>query len=239
MFMYGFDPLYFLFIAPAAILAFWAQWRVQSAFAEASKIVPSSGTTGAEAAAVVLKHSGIDGVEIELADGFLSDHYDPRKKVLRLSSAVHDGRTLAALGVAAHEAGHALQDAAGYPLLRVRNGLVPLASIGSWLSMILLGIGLTIQYYAHGQSGGTLILLGIAFFSLTVIFQLINLPVEFDASRRANELLLKIGLIREDEAPAVKRVLSAAAMTYVAATLMAVMQLLYFVVLASGNRRRD
>jgi Zn-dependent membrane protease YugP len=230
-----FDPLYLLMIAPAIILAAWAQWKVHAAYAEASQVAPSSGATGAEAAAVILRHSGVEGVEVEEAEGFLSDHYDPRAKVLRLSPDVYRGRSLAALGIAAHEAGHALQDAARYPLLALRNGIVPLAALGGNLSWILLMMG----FFMHSFN---MILAGIAAFSLTVIFQLINLPVEFDASSRAKKLLVHIGLIRADESPAVSKVLSAAAMTYVAATLMSALQLLYFLMragLIGGGRSED
>jgi Zn-dependent membrane protease YugP len=232
--MMFFDPLYLLFIAPAVLLAAWAQWKVQSSFHAASQMVPASGATGAEAAEVILRDAGLQGVQIEKAEGFLSDHYDPRKKVLRLSPQVYEGRSLAALGVAAHEAGHALQDASNYPLLALRNGIVPLASAGSYLSWILLAIGFAMQSF-H------LVVAGIVAFSAIVAFQLINLPVEFDASRRAKELLVRIGLVREQEAPAVRRVLSAAAMTYVAATLMAALQLVYFLFQAGllGGRRSD
>ncbi len=165
----------------------------------------------------------------------MSDHYDPRTKVLRLSSEVYHGRTLAAVGVAAHEAGHALQDARGYPLLALRNGLVPLASIGGNLSWTLFMIG----FFLHSFN---MIIAGIVAFSATVVFQLINLPVEFDASSRAKTILVQMGLINKQELPAVRKVLSAAAMTYVAATLMSAMQLLYFLMragLIGGGRRRD
>jgi uncharacterized protein len=229
-----FDPLYLLLIAPAAILAAYAQWKVHSSFSQASQLVPASGATGGEAAAVILRQAGMSNVEIEPAEGFLSDHYDPRHKVLRLSPDVLNGRSLAAVGVAAHEAGHAIQDAQGYPLLKLRNGLVPLASLGGNLSWILMLAGFLMQSFG-------LILIGIAAFSLTVLFQLINLPVEFDASRRAKELLLKIGLVKPEEAPAVRKVLSAAALTYVAATLMSALQLLYFLMRAGllGGGRDD
>lgn len=232
--MMFFDPMYLLFIAPAVLLAAWAQWKVQSSFHAASQIAPASGANGAEAAEVILRNAGLQGVEIEEAEGFLSDHYDPRKKVLRLSPQVYHGRSLAALGVAAHEAGHALQDAAHYPLLVLRNGIVPLASVGSYLSWILLGAGFLMQSF-------NLIVAGIIAFSMIVVFQLINLPVEFDASRRANALLVGIGLVKEQEAPVVRSVLSAAAMTYVAATLMAALQLIYFLFQAGllGGRRND
>ncbi|HEY3320969.1 MAG TPA: zinc metallopeptidase [Planctomycetota bacterium] len=230
-----FDPLWFLLMLPATLLAAWAQWKVHSAFEEASHIEPASGATGAEAAAVILSRSGLAGVEVQPAEGFLSDHYDPREKVLRLSPDVHDGRSLAAVGVAAHEAGHALQDATGYPLLILRNSIVPLASVGGNLSWILLMAG----FFLHSFG---MVLAGIVAFSLTVIFQLVNLPVEFDASRRAKKILLDLGLVRQDEAPMVRKVLSAAAMTYVAATLMALLNLLYFLIrsgILGGGHSRD
>ena len=222
MFFYGFDPLYFLFILPAAALGIYAQFKVMSAFNAAKQIQAASGVTGAEAAAVILRQAGLLNVEAEQADGFLSDHYDPRAKVLRLSPDVYGGRSLAAVGIAAHEAGHAIQDATGYGLLVVRNAIVPLASFGGGLSMILLMVGLWIHLAG-------MVWLGIVLFSVVVFFQLVNLPVEFDASRRAKEILPRLGLLRgEEEEAVVRRVLSAAALTYVAATLMAVMQLLYF-----------
>lgn len=232
--MLFFDPMYLLFIAPAAILAAWAQWRVHSAYAAASEMEPASGLTGAQAAAVILDHSGVQGLQVEMADGFLTDHYDPSAKVLRLSPDVYNGRSLAALGIAAHESGHALQDAGRYPLLALRSGLVPLASLGGNLSWILMLVG----FFLHSFN---FVMLGIGAFSLTVIFQLINLPVEFDASSRAKQMLAQLNLITPQEAPAVARVLSAAAMTYVAATLMSVMQLLYFLVRAGviGGSRDD
>ncbi|HLX60664.1 MAG TPA: zinc metallopeptidase [Planctomycetota bacterium] len=229
-----FDPMYLLMVAPAILLGMWAQWRVHSAYSAASEIVPASGLSGAEAAAVILRHSGVPGVEVDQTDGFLSDHYDPRAKVLRLSPDVYNGRTLAALGIAAHEAGHALQDGERYPLLAMRNGLVPLASVGGNLSWILLILGFVLHSF-------NLVLVGIAAFSMTVIFQLINLPVEFDASARAKRLLPQLGLITAEEKKPVARVLSAAALTYVAATLMSALQLLYFLMQAGllGGRRRN
>ena len=231
-----FDPMWLLFVAPAMLLAAWAQWRVHSAYEEGSQISAASGASGAEAAAIILRKSGISGVEIEQTDGFLSDHYDPRAKVLRLSSDVYNGRSLAALGIAAHEAGHALQDASHYALLSLRNGLVPLASIGSNISWGLMMIG----FFMHSFH---MVMAGIVAFSVTVVFQLINLPVEFDASSRAKMLLAQAGLVNPSEAPVVKRVLSAAAMTYVAATLVSAMQLLYFLmragILGGGRRNND
>jgi Zn-dependent membrane protease YugP len=231
--MWGwFDPLYFVFLAPAMLLALWAQWRVKSAYAEASRVAARSGYSGAQAAEALLHSAGISGVRIEQIDGFLSDHYVPGQHVLRLSPDVYNGRSLAALGIAAHECGHAMQDARRYPLLVIRNGLVPLASLGSNLSWIILMVGFLL-------ASMKLVLVGILAFSLTVLFQLFNLPVEFDASRRARIALADTGLISPAEDVYVKRVLGAAALTYVAATLSSIMTLLYFLVRSGllGGRR--
>jgi len=235
-----FDPLYFLILAPGLLLAAWASYKVQSAFAEGQQYAPSSNLTGAEAAAEVLRAGGVTGVAIEPVPGHLSDHYDPSAKVLRLSEPVYAGRNLSALGVAAHEAGHAIQDATHYPLLSMRNGLVPLASVGGGLSTIILFVGLLLLAL-QSAFGQVVVLIGIGLFSLTVIFQLVNLPVEFDASRRARVMLVNYGLITEEEDRVVKRVLSAAAMTYVAATLTAVLTLLYYLIRSGllGGRSDD
>jgi Zn-dependent membrane protease YugP len=236
----GFDPMYFVFLAPAMVLAAWASWRVRRAYADASQFAPRSGHTGAEAAEALLDRHGLTGVRVEPTDGFLSDHYDPSDKVLRLSPDVYGGRSLAALGIAAHEAGHALQDAHGYPLLRLRNGIVPLAAWGGNLSWLLI-IGGFVLASAGSLVGSWLIWAGIAAFSLTVLFQLVNLPVEYDASRRAKRELGALGLVTSGEAPAVRRVLSAAALTYVAATLSSVLTLVYFLFRAGvfGSAERE
>lgn len=227
-----FDPLYFLFLAPGMLLAIWAQYRVQSTYHQASQIPAASGFSGAEAAQAVMRAAGVHQVRIEPVEGFLSDHYVPGEAVLRLSPDVYRGRSLAALGIAAHEAGHALQDADRYPLMAVRNAIVPLASFGSNFAFIAILLGFVLQMFG-------LILLGIALFSLTVVFQLVNLPVEYDASRRAKLWLQESGLITAEEAPEVARVLNAAALTYVAATLTSVLVLLYYLFRAGvlgGNR---
>ncbi len=225
--MFYFDPMYFLFLAPAMLLALWAQWRVRSAYAEASRIRAASGLSGAQAADQVMRTGHVPDVQIEPVQGFLSDHYDPRGKVLRLSPDVYAGHSLAALGIAAHEAGHAMQDAHHYAPLRIRNGLVPFASFGGGLAWVIIFAGFILS--AINQAlGNTLVLAGIGAFSLVVVFQLVNLPVEFDASRRARVALIDGGLISPDEDVYVKKVLDAAALTYVAATLSSVMTLLYF-----------
>jgi len=227
-----FDPMYLLFLLPGMLLALWAQFRVKSAYAEASRIPARSGYSGAEAAHALMASAGIHNVAIEPVEGFLSDHYAPKEKVLRLSPGVFDGHSLAALGIAAHESGHALQDAHSYAPLRLRSLLVPVAGFGSNMAWIILVIGFAL--HAMG-----LILAGIIVFSGTVLFQLVNLPVEFDASRRARQILLSNGLIDQDEDYYVKKVLNAAALTYVAATLTSVLTLLYFLFRSGllGGRR--
>lgn len=219
----GLDPLYWIMIAPAFLLAIYAQAKVQSSFAKYRRVAASSGLTGAEAAYAMLRAAGLAGkVTVELHQGFLSDHYDPRRRVLRLSPDVYQGRSLAALGVACHEAGHAIQHARAYAPLVLRNAIVPVAGFGSWMAFPLIFMGFIFQVYQ-------LALLGVLAFGAIVVFQVINLPVEFNASARAKRMLQELGLISgPGEYRAVSSVLSAAAMTYVAATLTALMQLLYF-----------
>lgn len=230
--MMWFDPVYLLFMLPGVLLAGWAQLKVKSAIAEMSKIPARSGLTGAQTAARLLQANGLHRVGIEPTRGMLGDHYDPRHKVLRLSPDVYNGRSLAAVGIAAHEAGHAIQDDTGYAPLALRNGIIPMARIGPGVGMILLFIGCLLQSMG-------MILAGIILFSAFVLFQLINLPVEYNASRRAKEVLLANGIITAAEEPAVSKVLSAAALTYVAATITAILQLLYFLYRAGllGGRR--
>jgi len=225
--MFYFDPYYFLFLAPAILLGMWAQARVKSAFAEASRV--RARMTGAEAARMVLDSAGLNNVKIEPIQGFLSDHYDPRSKVLRLSPQVYQSASMAAVGVAAHEAGHALQDAKHYAPLVVRNLAVPAASFGGGISWILIILGAVI-------SSTQLIWLGIGAFACVVFFQVVNLPVEFDASRRAKIQLVELGVIDQQGQVYVNRVLDAAAWTYVAGTLQAVMTLLYFLMRFGGRR---
>ncbi|MBI4582307.1 MAG: zinc metallopeptidase [Planctomycetes bacterium] len=216
-----FDPLYLLIILPGVLLALYASLKVKSSFARASAIPSQAGWTGGQVAQAILDAEGIADVQIEPVQGYLSDHYDPRAKVLRLSPDVYRGRSLAAAGVAAHEVGHAIQHAHGYGPLAVRNAVVPVASIGSSLSwvFIIIGIGMALQ---------TLAIIGCALFTLVVIFQVVNLPVEFNASRRARQVLLVNGIVGTDEDHEIGRVLNAAAMTYVAATLTAILTLLYY-----------
>jgi Zn-dependent membrane protease YugP len=226
---------YLLFALPGMVLSMWAQTRISAAYAMGSRIPASSGLTGAEAAAMVMRAGGVSGVAIEPVAGELSDHYDPRGKVLRLSHKVYAGRSLASVGVAAHEAGHAIQDAAHYPGLVVRNLIVPMASIGSaffWVPL-LAGIAFGIAQ---------LVFLALILFSLTVVFQVVNLPVEFNASRRGRQILLSTGIIRPEEDQVIGKVLNAAAWTYVAGTLTSLLVLLYYLVrlgILGGRRRSD
>jgi hypothetical protein len=219
---------YLLFLAPALILALIAQWWVSSAYAKASQI-PSS-MSGYAAARRILDSAGLTNVQIEAVPGHLSDHYDPREKVLRLSADNYHGNSLAAVGIAAHEAGHAVQDAVGYLPLVVRNLAVPAANFGSGASMFLLIGGMLFN-----MTG--LILLGIIAFSCVVVFQVVNLPVEFNASSRAKTLLISEGIVNQYEMGPVNNVLSAAALTYVAATLQSILTLLYYIM--QFNSRRD
>ncbi|MFM7205784.1 MAG: zinc metallopeptidase [Planctomycetaceae bacterium] len=224
------DPVYLLWMMPAMLLAGWAQWRVQSAFAAAaSEPAPLS---GAAAARHILDSAGATDVAIEPVSGSLTDHYDPRGRVLRLSEAVYGSRSLAAVGIAAHEAGHALQDAEGSALMAVRNAAVGVANFGSGLGVLVLFIGL-------GLALKPLAWLGIALFAGTVVFQLVNLPVEIDASNRAKAQLVSLGIVPAAEMPAVNRVLNAAAWTYVAATLQSVLALLYYASHVVGGSSDD
>jgi hypothetical protein len=222
-----FDPLYFIIIAPAVLLGVWAQFRVRGTFAQASQ-VPAR-LSGAAAARFILDAAGLRDVPIEQVRGQLTDHYDPRHKVLRLSQGVYGARSMAAVGIAAHEAGHALQDAKQYAPLAIRNAAVPMAGFGSSIAFPLIIIGAIFSLEP-------LLWIGIALFSGVVFFQLVNLPVEFNASARAKALLVDHGIVDAGEMQYVNRVLNAAAWTYVAATLQAILTLLYYVMLASGRR---
>jgi uncharacterized protein len=225
---YQFEML--LFLAPALILAFIAQMWVQSAYARGQQMPASM--SGFMAARKILDAAGLSGVEIESIPGSLSDHYDPRAKVLRLSADNYHGRSLAAVGIAAHEAGHAIQDAVGYLPLVVRNFAVPAAQFGSGASMLMLVFGFMLNW-------PFLTILGIVMFSGFVLFQIVNLPVEFNASSRAKALLVETGIVNQYDMGAVNNVLNAAALTYVAATLQAVLQLLYFVLRFTGSQRES
>lgn len=223
-----FDPLYLGVMIVGAVLSFGAQMWVKSQFARYSQVGLQNGMTGAQIAAAILRAQGIRDVQIEPIGGMLSDHYDPSAKVLRLSPDVYHGRSVSAAGVAAHEVGHAIQDKASYWPMRMRQTMVPVANIGSNLGVLMVVAGMFV-----GLSG--LSLLGVALFAGFVLFTLVTLPVEFDASARAHQTLVQNGLVTAAEAQGVKSVLNAAAATYLAAAATAVLQLLYWLSVA----RRD
>jgi uncharacterized protein len=226
--LFHFDPLYFMMIAPALLLAVWAQFRIRSAYARAQQ--QPAPLSGAAAARHILDQAGLQNISIEMVPGEMTDHYDPRDKVLRLSTDVYQSRSLAAVGIAAHESGHALQDAKNYAPLAIRNAVVPAAGIGTNVSFLLFFLGIIFSLPA-------LIWAGIILFSGFVFFQVVNLPVEFDASARGKHELVALGIVPQQDMPFVNSVLNAAALTYVAATLQAVLTLLYYILRASDSRR--
>lgn len=230
-FFYYYDPYYWMILVPAMLIALLAQINVSSTFNRYSKVASRRGLTGAQAAEAVLRAHGITGVRVERVSGHLTDHYDPRTNVIRLSDSVYGSSSIASVGVAAHEAGHAVQYAVGYGPIKVRSAMIPLCNIGSQLSIVLILIGLLM----YSQ---TLFGLGVILFSVAVAGQLVTLPVEFNASRRAIQTLDSAHLLEDEELRGARKVLSAAAMTYVAALLVSLAQLLRFV-LAFAGRRRD
>ena len=235
---YGFDWTYLVIVLPCLILSMWASSSVNSTFKKYSKVSSSRRLTGAEAAQRVLAANGVRGVRIERVSGNLTDHYDPKTNVIRLSDSVHSSTSVAAIGVAAHEAGHAVQYARNYGPIRLRAAIIPVTNIGSKLAMPLILAGLLFSFLGNLSYG--LVYLGIACFSLSLIFQLVTLPVEFDASRRAMETIENSGLLTVEEQQGARKTLKAAAMTYVAATAVALAQLVRLLVLFGGrNRRRD
>lgn len=229
-----FDPLYFLFIGPGMVLALIATFKVKSTFARYSQVMAASGLTGAEAARQMLARSGITNVKIERASGFLSDHYDPTSRTLRLSEGVYDSPSLSAIGVACHEAGHALQHASAYAWLGLRSSLVPATQIGSSGSYIFFLLGM----FMHSPK---MILVGVILFSVTVVFSLITLPVELDASARAKKLMVTTGIVSYREQEDAGRVLNAAFLTYVASAITALLTLLYYLYRLGllGGRRNN
>lgn len=229
-----FDPTYFLVLI-GVVLSLIASGRVKSTFSKYSQVRNSRGITGAQAAEQVLRTAGVYDVRIERVDGNLTDHYDPRTKVLRLSDSVYGQTSVAAVGVAAHECGHAIQHAKGYAPLKLRSTLVPIANFGSKIAWPLIIFGLFIR----GESSTLLINLGIIAFLGAVVFQLITLPVEFNASNRAIRMIADSGMMYGEEIKGAKKVLSAAALTYVASAATAILQLLRILILTGGRRRHD
>ncbi len=232
-----FDFTYLILVLPAIIFSLWASAKVKGTYRKYKDLPTSSGLSGAEAARLILNGNGLRGVRIAKIDGELTDHYDPKSNTISLSSDIHDGTSAVAIGIAAHEVGHAIQHAESYAPLKIRNAIIPMTNIGSTLSipLVILGILLTrisqdLIVVAYG---------GIALFGLVVVFQLLTLPTEFNASSRALVKINEYNILREDEVKPVKKVLSAAAMTYVAALAVSLAQLLRLLLIVAGGRRRN
>ncbi len=234
---YGFDWTYIVLVLPCLILSMWASSNVNSTFKKYSKQYSYRRITGAQAAQRVLSANGVHGVRIERVSGNLTDHFDPKTNVIRLSDSVYDATSTAAIGVACHEAGHAVQYALGYAPIKLRSAIIPLTNFGSRLAMPLILIGILLS--AMGEISYTFVYLGIACFGLSLVFQLVTLPVEFNASRRAMEAISSAGILTEEEQKGARKTLTAAALTYVAATAVALAQLLRLIAIFGGRRKRD
>ena len=230
--MFYFNPLYLVFSLPALLLALIAQWRVQAAINKYSRVYTVRGATGARVARAILDGYGLQHVAVERTSGFLGDHYDPLSRTLRLSPEVHDTPSVAAVGIAAHETGHALQHAEGYWPLQARSAIVPVVQFGSYLGPLVFLLGFLLNFTGLAWAG-------VFLFAGVAVFALITLPVEFDASRRAKELLASQGYAWGEELTGVSRVLDAAALTYVAGLAQALSTLLYYVFLLTDFRRRE
>lgn len=229
---YYFDPLYFAYLLPALALVIVAQVWVKSSFGRYAKVYNRRGLTGRDAARLVLDQAGLHHVQIEMVSGRLTDHYDPRAQVIRLSPDVYNQPSIAAVGVAAHEAGHAVQHATGYAGIKVRNAILPISSYGPSIGVLVLFLGAMLNFRS-------LIWIGLLLFSFAFLFQLVTLPVEFNASRRALAVIKESGMLTEEERAGARKVLTAAAMTYVAAMLQTLMTLLYYIARFAGGSRRD
>ena len=229
---YGIDITYIVLVLPAILLGLWAQMRVKSTYARYSHVRSARGITAEEAARLILDMNGLSQVPIQRVRGSLTDHYDPRQRVVRLSDSVYGSTSVAAIGVAAHEVGHAVQHAAHYAPLKLRNAIIPMTNIGSALSIPLILVGLILN-------SQPLALFGVALFGLVALFQLVTLPVEFNASRRALATLESRDILGREELYGARQVLTAAALTYVAALIQSLAQLLRLLILVGGSRRRD
>ena len=234
--MFYIDWTYIILVMPFVIFSMIASAKVNSSFKKYSEVYSRRGLTAAEAARRVLNDNGVSGVAIERVQGHLTDHFDPKSNTIRLSENVYDSTSVASIGVACHEAGHAVQHAVGYIPVKVRTAIVPITNIGSKLSMPLIVLGIFLSYF--GEQYSIIAYIGVALFALCVVFQLVTLPTEFNASRRAIRAISDGGILYEDEVKGVKKVLSAAAMTYVAALAVTVMQLLRLVLIVAGSQRR-
>ena len=234
---YGFDMTYLILVLPFVILSIWASSNVNSTFRKYAQQMSRRHISGAQAAQRVLTANGVTGVRIERVRGNLTDHFDPRTNVIRLSDSVYDSTSTAAIGVACHEAGHAVQYAQHYAPIKLRAAIIPVTNIGSKLAMPLILLG--VLFSAFGYMSYSLVYLGIACFGLSLLFQLVTLPVEFNASRRAMEAIESAGILTDEEQKGARKTLTAAAMTYVAATALALMQLLRLIMLFGGRSRDD
>lgn len=234
-----FDPIYLFFMLPPLALSLWASFRVKSAFNKYSKVRAMSGLTGAQAAQRLLDHAGLSDVTVTRSRGMLSDHYNPLNKTLALSDGVHDSPSVAAIGVACHEAGHAIQHAQGYKPLALRSALVPTANIGSSIGYFVMFGGLMLMYMGGSQFGQQIVLFGALLFSAVLLFQIVTLPVEFDATARAKVLAVETGIVLQQERTGMDKVLNAAALTYVAAAVSTLMTLIYFLLRAGLLGGRD
>lgn len=242
-FYYYFDWSYLVLVVPALLFSLWASARVNSTFKKYSAMRNARGMTGAEAARAVLNANGVTDVRIEYVPGNLTDHYDPKNKVIRLSQDVYDAATPAAVGVAAHEAGHAAQYAAHYLPIRIRAAIIPATNLGSKLSVPLIILGLLLPglriFAPYTEFFNLIAWIGVACYSLCVLFQLVTLPTEFNASRRAVAAIERCGLLLPEEQQGAKKVLKAAALTYVAALSASLAQLLRLIIIVGGRQRRD
>ena len=234
---YGFDMTYITLVLPCLLLSLWASANVNSTFKKYARQFSIRRLTGAEAAQRVLSANGVRGVRIDRVSGNLTDHFDPKTNVIRLSDSVYNSTSTAAIGVACHEAGHAVQYAQNYGPIKLRAAIIPITNFGSKIAMPLILIGILLS--ALGDISYTFVYLGIAAFSLSLVFQLITLPVEFNASRRAMEAIEHANILTEEEQRGARKTLTAAAMTYVAATAVSLAQLLRLILIFGGRRRRD
>lgn len=236
---FGFDPLWFIMMGPAMLLALWAQFKLKATYARYSQVGNARGLTGADTARIILHRNGLSNVEIYPVDGELTDHYDPTKRAVFLSEGIYHSNSLAAVGVAAHEVGHAIQHKTAYPPLELRMRVVKTTNIASQAGMILITIGFFLSASRGAGLGTQLLWLGIFLFSSVALFQAITLPVEFDASRRAKNELARLGLVSPQENRHVAKVLTAAALTYVAALVSSSAQLMYYAKAALRHTRHQ
>lgn len=233
-----FSPTYLLFMVPGLLLALFAQWKVSSTYQKYARVANTRGLNGYDVANILMRNESLSHVSVEQIPGDLTDHYDPRGKVMRLSQGSVQP-SVAAMAIVAHELGHAQQDKQGYFWMQLRGGIVGVANIGSNFGWILIFVGMALGALQGGQFGWSIALIGVMLMGAAVLFSLVTLPVEFDASRRAREMLARNGLVTPQEAQGVNAMLNAAALTYVAGAAQAVLQLLYWVMVLSGARRSE